>query len=171
MADGREPEFGVRVIGYSRREVDEFVAEVRRELRGLDGGPDPDWDGRMTLAVRLADEEAAVRIADARERAEQLLRSARELADRVVADARRRAVDLEESVAAALDRELTSRVGELAGAHTRLIEGLTGMSESLAGLLCRDAELGPIRPLAPGGRLDERLLSLMQQQHLIAGPV
>lgn len=39
MADrgeaGREPEFAVRMLGYSRTEVDEFVAEVRRELRAL----------------------------------------------------------------------------------------------------------------------------------------
>lgn len=114
MADrgeaGREPEFAVRMLGYSRTEVDEFVAEVRRELRALGirlaQSPDegasvrvitasprpieqlPPVSAHLARLLRYAEEEASGRVAEARLQAEQALRSARELADKTAADAR-----------------------------------------------------------------------------------
>jgi hypothetical protein len=164
MADheepGRDPEFGVRALGYSRRQVDEFVAEVRRELHGLRPAPgrapgepvrtfppEPP-QGQVSRLLRFAQEEADNRIATARQQAEQTLRSARELADRLMADARKRSVELEERVAAALDREVTARIDELARTHGRLLTGLAGMRDSLVEALDHDAMLGPIELLS-----------------------
>jgi cell division septum initiation protein DivIVA len=160
MADheepGGDPEFGVRALGYSRRQVDEFVAEVRRELRGLHPGPDqaPGEPGRMfpepvsdqvSRLLRFAQEEAATRVAAARQQAERTLLSAREVADRLMADARKRSAELEEKVAAALEREVAARVDELTHKHERLLTGLTGMRDSLVEALDHDAMLGPIQ--------------------------
>jgi cell division septum initiation protein DivIVA len=160
MADhdepGRDPEFGVRVLGYSRRQVDEFVAEVRRELGALRPGPErtgePGWmvpepaPGQVSRMLRMAQEEADARVAEARRQAEKTLRSAREVADRLMTDARKRSVELEERVSAALDREVAARVDELVRTHGRLLAGLAAMRDSVAEALDQDAMLGPIRP-------------------------
>jgi cell division septum initiation protein DivIVA len=172
MADqeepGLDPGFGVRALGYSRRQVDEFVAEVRRELRGWHpdlsepsrspesvrvlGEPEPVFPepvpSQVSRMLRLAQEEADTRIAEARRRAEKTLRSAREVADRLMADARERSAELEERVSAALDREVAARVEELVRTHDRLIAGLAAMRDSLGEALDRDAMLGPVRPLS-----------------------
>jgi cell division septum initiation protein DivIVA len=164
MADhgepGRDPEFGVRLLGYSRREVDELVAEVCRELRGLHVGPEQapgepgGWtalgpaQGHVSRVLRFAQEEADARIAEAKRQAEQTLRSAREVADRLMADARKRSIELEARVASALDREVTARVGELVSTHARLVVGLVGMRDSLVEALELDARLGPVQPIS-----------------------
>ena len=159
MADhdepGRDPEFGVRVLGYSRRQVDEFVAEVRRELSdlcpGLQRPGEPGWTvaepvpGQISWVLRLAQEEADARVAEARRQAEKTWLSAREVADRLMADARKRSVELEERVSAALDREVAARVDELVRTHGRLLTGLSAMRDSVAEALDHDALLGPIR--------------------------
>jgi len=150
-----DPEFQLRLVGYSRREVAEFVAEVRRELRELTPYQDVRVIGRATAererapAVRviaLAQEEADRRIAEATGQAEQTLRGARELADQILLEARRRAAELESRVAQTLEREIASRVGELARTHARMVTGLSGMRDVISGLLAADAELGPLEP-------------------------
>lgn len=162
MADhdepGRDPEFGVRVLGYSRRQVEEFVAEVRRELGGLRPGPERPGEpggmvpepmpGQVSRLLRMAQAEADARVAEARRQAERTLRSAREVADRLMADARKRSVELEERVSAALDREVAARVDEMVRTHGRLRTGLTAMRDSVAEALDHDAMLGPIQPLS-----------------------
>jgi cell division septum initiation protein DivIVA len=177
MADAEEPEFGIRLFGYSRREVDAFVSEVRRELRMRSGGTgdvtvigsSPSGESAVARLLRLAAEAAEQRRAESVGEAELTLLSARELADRMdeearervreaaeeagrlVAEARRRARELEEKVAEALEREVASRVGELAQAHERLVAGLAGVRDALAELLARDADRGPVsaRALVP----------------------
>jgi len=171
-----DPEFGLRLLGYSRREVDRFVAVVRRELRTLDpfadpltagsGGvrvipasapdrpdADPDDDapeeferGAVARLIGYAQEEGDRRLASATAEAESTLRGARELADQILAEARRRAAELESRVAQTLDRELATRVGELARTHARMVGGLSTMREMIAALLQADAELGPLEP-------------------------
>jgi vacuolar-type H+-ATPase subunit H len=169
-----DPEFGLRLLGYSRREVDRFVAVVRRELRTLDpfaeppggvrlipaagsslpqGTQDEDDDesgeaerGAVARIIGYAQEEADRRLAGATTEAEQTLRGARELADQILDEARRRAAELESRVAQTLDRELATRVGELARTHARMVDGLSGMRDTLAELLAADADLGPLEP-------------------------
>lgn len=159
MADAEEPEFGIRLFGYSRREVDEFVAELRRELRVRAGGTgevtvvgsSPVRESAAARVLRLAAEAAEQRTAESVEQAELVLLSARELADlmrqeadRLVAEARRRARELEEQVAQTLEREVTARVVELAQAHERLVGGLSEVRDALEEVLARDAGLGPV---------------------------
>jgi cell division septum initiation protein DivIVA len=103
-----EPEFAIRMLGYARGEVDEFVAEVRRELRGLGtrmadegglggvrviGAPPPErpqsLGDHLSRLLCYAEEEARRRIAEAKAQAEQTLVSARELADQTAAEAKR----------------------------------------------------------------------------------
>lgn len=102
----RDPEFGIRMLGYSRTEVDEFVAEVRRELRALGArlagesgsvrvlNPAPaakelpPVSAHLARLLRYAEEEAVQRVTEARFAAEQTLRSARELADQTAGNAR-----------------------------------------------------------------------------------
>lgn len=170
MGEVREPEFGIRMFGYSRREVDAFVAEVRRELRLDSGGTgdvtvigsSPTGESAVARLLRLAGEAAEQRRAESVEQAELTLLSARELADRMdeearekvreaateadrlVAEARRRARKLEEEVAEALEREVASRVGELAREHERLVAGLAGVRDALEEVLARDAGRGPV---------------------------
>lgn len=170
MGDAEEPEFGIRVFGYSRREVDAFVAEVRRELRTRSGGTgdvtvigsSPSGESGTVRLMRLAGEAAEQRRAESVEQAELTLLSARELADRMdeearglvreaeaeaerlVAEGRKRARELEDQVAETLEREVTSRVGELAQAHERLVTGLAGVRDALEEVLTRDAGRGPV---------------------------
>ncbi len=170
MADAEEPEFGIRLFGYSRHEVDEFVAELRRELRVRTGGTgdvtvigsSPSRESAVGRLLRLAGEAAEQRAAESAEEAELTLRSARELADRMgeearrqvqeaaaeaerlVTEARKKARELEEEVADTLEREVGSRVGELADAHHRLVTGLAGVRDALEEVLNRDAERGPV---------------------------
>jgi cell division septum initiation protein DivIVA len=91
MAEHVDPEFGIRVLGYSRREVDEFLAELRKDLRTGSGGTgavrlittSPAGEGAGDRVLRLATEAAAERTSEA----EQTLRSAREVADQLAAEA------------------------------------------------------------------------------------
>lgn len=170
MGEVREPEFGIRLFGYSRREVDAFVAEVRRELRldcGGTGevtviGASPPGESAVARLLRLAGEAAEQRRAESVEQAELTLLSARELADRmdeearervreanaeadrIISEARRRARKLEEEVAEALEREVASRVDELAREHARLVGGLAVVRDALEEVLARDAGRGPV---------------------------
>ncbi len=170
MAEVREPEFGIRLFGYSRREVDAFVAEVRRELRTRSGGTgdvtvigsSPVGESAVARLLRLAGEAAEQRREESVEQAELTLLSARELADRMdeearekvreaameadrlVVEARRRARELEDQVAETLEREVASRVGELAQAHERLVTGLAGVRDALEEVLAKDAGRGPV---------------------------
>jgi cell division septum initiation protein DivIVA len=177
MAEHIDPEFGIRVLGYSRREVDEFLAELRKDLRTGSGGTgavrlitiSPAGEGASARVLRLATEAAGERTSEA----EQTLRSAREVADRlaaraadvrakaaeqarevvraaqaeaeqIIAEARQRAVELEEHVAEMLDREVAARVSELARTHSRLVIGLAGMRDALVEVLDRDSGRGPL---------------------------
>ncbi len=167
-----DPEFQLRLVGYSRREVDEFVAEVRRELRELApsqdvrviGGPAADPDAPQAVrVVALAQDEADRRIAEATGQAEQTLRGARELADQILGEARRRAAELETRVAQALEREIATRVGELTRTHARMVAGLTGMRDTISDLLATDDELGPLEP-------NVYLDLVPQQRELISQP-
>ena len=177
MAEHVDPEFGIRVLGYSRREVDEFLAELRKDLRTGSGGTgavrlittSPVGEGASARVLRLATEAAGERTSEA----EQTLRSAREVADRlaaraadvrdkaaeqargvvraaqaeaeqIIAEARQLAVELEEHVAEMLDREVAARVSELARTHSRLVVGLAGMRDALVEVLDRDSGRGPL---------------------------
>jgi cell division septum initiation protein DivIVA len=177
MAEHVDPEFGIRVLGYSRREVDEFLAELRKNLRTDVGGTgevrlittSPVGETGSERVLRLATEAADERISEA----EQTLRSAREVADQlaaeatdmrtkaagkalgivraagaesdqIIAEARQRAVELEEHVAAMLEREVAARVSDLARTHNRLVLGLAGMRDALVEVLDRDSDRGPV---------------------------
>ncbi|MEO5875030.1 MAG: hypothetical protein ABIS86_23180 [Streptosporangiaceae bacterium] len=91
MADHVDPEFGIRMLGYSRREVEEFLAELRKDLRTGAGGTggvrlvttSPAGESAVERVLRLAAEAADERTAEA----EQTLRSARVLADQLAAEA------------------------------------------------------------------------------------
>ncbi|GAB3655434.1 hypothetical protein GCM10027589_14630 [Actinocorallia lasiicapitis] len=90
-----QPEFGVRMRGYSRREVDEFLREVRQELRLQSGGSgeirtltqSPHGEGAAARTSLLAGEAADQRGAEVAEQAEETLRAARDLADRIAYEA------------------------------------------------------------------------------------
>jgi cell division septum initiation protein DivIVA len=177
MAEHVDPEFGIRVLGYSRREVDEFLAELRKDLRTESGGTgavrlitaSPAGEGAGARVLRLATEAADERTSEA----EQTLRSARAVADRlaaeatdlrdraaeqaravvraaeaeadqIMAEARQRGAELEEQVAERLDREIAARVGDLARTHSRLVVGLSGMRDALVEVLDRDSGRGPV---------------------------
>ncbi|ROO88809.1 hypothetical protein EDD29_6491 [Actinocorallia herbida] len=166
MAVREEPGFSIRLFGYSRREVDDFVFEVRRELRAQTESPGgasvAPSEGAVTRVLRLAAECADQRKAEAAGQAERTLLGARELADlmaaearerlaaatvdaeRILGDARQRAMELEERVSASLDVEVGSRVTELTRAHDRLVEGLASVRDALADVLARDSERGPV---------------------------
>lgn len=83
------------MLGYSRREVDEFLREVRKELRLQSGGsgevriltPAPDGESAVSRMMRMAAESADQRAAEAVDQAEKTVRAARELADRIAIEA------------------------------------------------------------------------------------
>ncbi|MCD0448800.1 hypothetical protein LO762_06270 [Actinocorallia sp. API 0066] len=166
MAVREEPGFGIRLFGYSRREVDDFVFEVRRELRArtetAGGASVAPSEGAVTRMLRLAAECADQRRAEAAGQAERTLLGARELADlmaaearerlaaatveaeRVLGEARQRAMELEERVGKSLDAEVGARIAELSRAHDRLVDGLATVRTALEDVLVRDAERGPV---------------------------
>ncbi|WP_344828221.1 DivIVA domain-containing protein [Actinocorallia longicatena] len=170
-----QAEFGIRMFGYSRREVDAFLKEVRRELHEQSGGSgevrvltsSPNGEGAVARMLRMAAESAGQRGAEAAEQAERTVLAAREIADRIaveaeelkrqaradadtiLAEARQRAVDLEQRVSESLDREVRQRLGDLARTHNRLVSGLSGMRDVLVDVLDREAEQGPLSAMVP----------------------
>jgi cell division septum initiation protein DivIVA len=163
---GEEPETGghfpVGPLGYNRAAVDQYLAEVERELQELRTRQAPAMSiteeierlGEQTSSIlvvahdqasettRRAQEQATETTRRARELASETTRRAQEQADRCIADAASNAVAITEQAKQQL-RELDSETDAVWQERQRLIEDVRGTASTLMALAEEAADRFP----------------------------
>jgi hypothetical protein len=142
-----EPRFPLAPNGYDRAAVDGRIGELERELSKLRAGVAS--AGEVTAEIERIGEQTSAILTVAHDQAQEMMREAREQADRCLADAASNAVLITEGAKRklhALDTD-TDAVWHERG---RLVEDVRGIATALFTLAEEATERFPAEPDKPG---------------------
>jgi DivIVA domain-containing protein len=138
-----ERRFPLAPQGYDREAVDEYLAELEREL--AERRADEHSERSVAVEIERIGEQTSAILLVAHDKAQETMHQAQEQADRCVADAASNAVAITEEATRRL-RQLDSETDSVWRERARLIDDVRHVSSALASLAQEASDRFPAEP-------------------------